>query len=220
MALVAVQGDLLFGLHLLPGFVQPDIPPPFAKGVCQPERAVHAKTGVAVLGQFLQVPGELALAVAYDRSQDIDARAFRQMAHLVHHLIHRLLTDLPPAHRAVRRAQARVEKAQIVVDLRDGSHRGAGVAGGRLLVDGDGGRKPPDVVHVRLFHEAQKLPRVGGEGLHIAPLTLRIEGVKGQGTLAAAGEPGQYHEFVPGDLQIDPLEVVFPRAADRNAIFH
>ena len=42
---------------------------------------------------------------------------------LVRHLVGRLLLDDAAAHGAVRYADARVEQAQVVVDLRHGAHR-------------------------------------------------------------------------------------------------
>src|SRR5262249_46329033 len=67
---------------------------------------------------------------------------------------------------------------------------------------------------VRLLHHLQELPGVGGERLHVAALALGIDGVEGERRLARAGQPGEHHELVARDLDVDALEVVLARAAD------
>ena len=52
------------------------------------------------------------------------------------------------------------------------------------LFDGDGRGEPLDQVHVRLVHELQELPGVGGKAFHVAPLPFGVDGVEGEGTLA------------------------------------
>ena len=84
------------------------------------------------------------------------------------------------------------------MNLRHRAHGGAGIFGGGLLVDGDGGGKAVDVVHVRLVHLPQKLPGIGGQGFHISPLSLGVDGVKGQRGFSRTGKPGEDHQTVPG----------------------
>ena len=69
------------------------------------------------------------------------------------------------------------------------------------------------MVHIRLFHHRQELPGIGGQRLHIAPLALGVKGVKGQGRFPGAGQAGDNHELVAGNIQIDILEIVGARAA-------
>ena len=148
---------------------------------------VDAHAHVAVALEVLQDLDVLALPAADHGREHLDARALRQGEDLVDHLVHGLLADFPAALGAVRDADARVEQAQVVVDLRDGADRGAGVLARGLLVDGDGGREALDVVHVRLFHLAEELAGVGGEGFDVAALPFGVERVKGEGGLAGSG---------------------------------
>jgi len=53
------------------------------------------------------------------------------------------------------------EEPQVVVDLSNRSHAGTRVMGDALLVYGDSGGKPIDVVHVRLVHAPKELPGIG-----------------------------------------------------------
>ena len=41
-----------------------------------------------------------------------------------------------------------------------------------------------DGIHIGALHLVEKLARVGGKGLHIAPLALGVDGVESQGGLA------------------------------------
>ena len=122
------------------------------------------------------------------------------------------------AGHAHRLADAGVEQAQVVVDLRDRGHGGAGVPAGGLLFDGDGRRQALDAVHVGLLHLVQELPGVGAEALHVAALPLGVEGVEGQAGLAAPGEAGDHHQAVAGEDQVEVLEVVLPGSLDVNAV--
>ena len=88
--------------------------------------------------------------------------------------------DLAAALRAVGHADARVEQAQVVVDLGDGADGRARVAAGAALVDGDGRAEPLDLVDVRLLHQAEELARVGRERLDVAALPLGVDRVERQ----------------------------------------
>ncbi len=80
-----------------------------------------------------------------------------------------------------------VQKPHIVVDLRHGAHRRTWVPVGGFLVDGDRRGQALDALHIRLLHLPQELAGVGGEGLHVTPLALRVDRIKGQGGFPGAG---------------------------------
>ena len=103
----------------------------------------------------------------------------RQAHDLIHHLGHAQGGNGPAAAVAVRGPHPGEQDPQVIVDLGGGGHGGAGVAGGAALLDGDGGREPFDVLHVRLVHELQELPGVGRERFHVTALALGIEDVEG-----------------------------------------
>ena len=132
----------------------------------------------------------LALAPAHDRRVDGEARALGQRQHLVDDLLGRLAGDRPPADRAVRAPDARVQQAQVVVDLGDRADRRARVARRRLLVDRDRRREPLDRVDVGLLHLPEELARVGRQRLDVAALALGVERVERERRLARAREPG------------------------------
>ena len=152
----------------------------------------------------------LALLAPHFGCQEQDPAAFGQGHDGVDDLLDRLPFNRPAALGAVGMADAGEQQAQVIVDLGDGAHGGAGVVGNPLLVDGDSRREPFDIVHVGLVHSAQKLAGVCGKRLDVAALSLGIDGVKGQGALTRTGHAGDNNQLAPGDGDVDVLEVVLP----------
>jgi hypothetical protein len=171
------------------------------------EAALH------VVGEFLAV---LALAPAHHRREQIEPRALRQRHHPVDHLRHRLAFDRQAGGGRVGHAHARPEQPHVVVNLGDCADRGARIARGGLLFDRDGGREAVDLVDVRFLHHLEELPRIGGKRFHVAALSLGVDGIEGERGFARARQPGEHHEPVARDFEVDVLEIVLARAADRD----
>ena len=150
------------------------------------------------------------------RGEQHQARARRQRQHLVHHLAHGLGREVEAVIRAARGAGPREQQPQVVVDLRHRADGRARIVGRGFLLDGDRRRQPLDVVHVGLFHHGQELARVGRERLHVAPLALGVDRVEGERGLAGAGQAGDDDQPVPGQVEVDVLEIVGARAADAD----
>src|SRR6202042_3108082 len=102
--------------------------------------AVDAHARETLLGDLLEELGVFALATAHERGQQHDPRALRQLGDRVDDLLAGLRADLAPALIAVRRPNARVEKAQVVVDLGHGADRRTGVTRRGFLIDRNRGR--------------------------------------------------------------------------------
>jgi len=145
------------------------------------------------------------LAVLDHGAQHLDARAVGPLLDRLDDLLGRLGLDALAADGTVRDADPRVEQAQIVVDLGHGADRRARVLRGRLLVDRDRGGEAVDRIDVRLLHLAQKLPRVRGQRLHIAPLPLGIDRVERERALARARKSGHDDQAVARELDGDVL---------------
>ena len=122
----------------------------------------------------------------------------------------------PPAAAAVAvlLADARVEDAQVVVDLGDRADRRARVVARRLLLDGDGRREAADVVVLRLLQLPEELARVGGERLDVAALALGVERVEREADLPDP-TPREDDEPLLGDLEAIALQVVLARRGPR-----
>ena len=110
-------------------------------------------------GVFQDLP-VFAFLAPHHRRQEHHPRLRGQAGDAVHDLIDRLLADHPPALGTVGDADAREQKPQVVVDLRDGADRGTGVPLGGLLFDRDRRRQPLDVVHIWLVEAPQELAGV------------------------------------------------------------
>jgi hypothetical protein len=156
---------------------------------------------------------------------DGDAGAGREGRHRVGHALrgvrlHLSAAGLVAGPRAIGAADAGPEETQVVVHLGRRPHGGAARLGRVALLDGHRGGDAVHPVHVRLLHTLQELLGVGGERLHVPPLPFRVEGVEGEGRLAGAGGSGDDDEGAPGDVDVDPLQVVLPRAPDDDAVFH
>ena len=105
-------------------------------------------------------------------------------------------------------------QADAVQQLRPRAEGGTDAGDARPLMQGQGRRDVKDLVHVRLCRLRHPPPRVGGQGVQIAPGALRVQDAEGQRGLAGPRHPGYSHDFVQRNVHIDVLQVVHPRAAD------
>jgi hypothetical protein len=167
------------------------------------------------LGELLLV---LALLATHVGRVEMEPRPLGVSEQAVDHLLHRLRPDLLAARRAVRHADGGEEQPQVVVDLGHRAHRRARILGHRFLLDRDRRRQAFDRVDVGLLDLRQELPGVGRERLDVAPLPLGEEGVEGERRLPRPRHAGDHHQPVPGDLEVEVLEVVLARAADDDAV--
>jgi hypothetical protein len=176
--------------------------------------AVHLHAREPLGAELLEDVLVLALAIADDRRVDRELRPLRELQDLVDDRLLALAGDRAAADRAVRAADARVEQAQVVVDLGDRADRRARVAAGGLLVDRDRRGKAVDRVDIWLLHHLQELARVGAQALDVAPLALGVDRVEGEAGLAGAAEAGDADQRMARQTDSDVLEVVLSRAVD------
>jgi hypothetical protein len=93
----------------------------------------------------------------------------------------------------------------VVVQLRHRPRRGARGAHRIGLVDGDDGGNPLDALRLRLVHPVEELAGIGREGLHIAPLSLGVDGVEGERGLARAADPSHHDQLAERRLHIQAI---------------
>ena len=177
---------------------------------------VDAESHIALRLHRLEQLDELALAVAHHRREHHQLRLLGQRQHRVDHLADALRLQRQAVVRAVRRAGAGEEQAQVVVDLGDRAHRRARVVAGGLLLDRDRRRQALDHVDIGLVHQLQELARIGREALDIAALPFGIERVEGQAGLARARQPGDDDQRVLRQVEVDVLQVVGAGAPHRD----
>ncbi len=103
-------------------------------------------------------------------------------------------------------------------DLGDGRNRRVASPAGRPLLEGDARRHAGDLVHRGARELWQVLARVGGEGLEVAPLPLRVDDVESEGALAAAARPGHDDQLLARDREIHAPQIVLGRAHHRDRV--
>ena len=150
----------------------------------------------------------LALPPPYHGGKKLDPGACRQAADMIHHLIHGLFFYFLPAFRTVGDTDTRIQKPEIIIDFRHGTYRGTGSPVCGFLIDGNSRRQAFYFFHIRLFHLSQELSGVGRQRLHIPALSLRIYCVKGKGRFPGAGQPREDHQFISGNIHINPFQVM------------
>jgi hypothetical protein len=72
--------------------------------------------------------------------------------------------------------------------------------------------------HIGLVHLSDGLSGVGGQGFHVATLPLGVDRIEGKRRFARAGDAGDDDQPVPGNIEIDVLEVVLRSALDANRV--
>ena len=143
-------------------------------------RAIDAHADEARPLRLLEDALMLPFAVPDDGRENEDARAIREVEDMLDDLLGALLLDRPAGRRAVRVADAGEEQAQIVVDFRHGADGRTRVAAGALLVNRDRRGEAVDMIDIRLLHQAEELPGIGGERFDVPPLPFRIDSIEGE----------------------------------------
>ena len=166
---------------------------------------VNPNPHIAAFSGLLQNLHMLALASPDHRRQQLDFCSLRQIHNLVYHLIHRLFADFLAALGTMGNADSGIEKSHVIVNLRYCPYGRPGVPVSGFLIDRNSRGQPLDALHIRFLHLSQKLSRIGGQGFHIPPLSLRVNGIKGQGRLARPGKAGQNHQLISGNIQRNVL---------------
>ena len=190
---------------------------------------VDADVQIALAAHGLEELAVVALAAPHQRGEDEDFPPGIVVEDHVDHALLGVFHHLLAGGVAVGTAGTGKEQAQVVVDLGGGSHGGARILVGSLLLDADSllldaddGRETGDFVDIGPLHAAEEVAGVGREGLDIAALPLGEDGVEGQAGLARAAEPGEDGEGVVGDDAVDVLQIVYPRTiyVDACLFFH
>src|SRR5262245_55237407 len=115
-----------------------------------------------------------------ERCQERHLLARERTRYLAGDLVRALLTHLLAAGGAALLAYARIEDAQVVVDLRHRADRRARIAGCALLFDRDGRRKAAQMLDARALELPEELPRIRAQCFHVPALPLGVERIEGE----------------------------------------
>ena len=180
--------------------------------------AVHAHAHIALRAQLLEHLQMFALALADDRREQHVALVGIERQRRIDHLRHRLRRQRLAVVGAMRGAGARIQQAQIIVDLGDRADGRTRVVRGRFLLDRNRRRQTFDMVDVRLLHHRQELPRIRRQRFDIAALALGINRVERQRRLARTGQPGDHDQLVARQVEIDVLQIVRARTTQADRV--
>jgi len=75
-----------------------------------------------------------------------------------------------------------------------------------------------EVVRCSLLHLLEELPRVRGQGLDVATLSFREDGVERERRFPRTGNAGDHDKLVAGNDDINVLEIVLARAANDDGV--
>ena len=152
-----------------------------------------------------------------DRRAQLDLGALGQREDGLEDLARRPARRRLARARTMRLADRGEEQVQIAGDVRHRADGRSRVAADGLLLDRDDRRQTEHEVDVGLGHLRHEALGVARERLHVAALSLGVDGVEGQARLAGAGEAGDDDQAVARDFHRDVLQVVHPRALHGNS---
>ncbi len=153
-----------------------------------------------------------SFSAAHQRREDGEACTVGMLHELLNDLLRALSRNRPPAAMTMRVADACVEEAQVVVNLRRRRDDRAWIRARRALLDRDGRGQSLNVFHVGLLHLFQELPRVSGKALDVAALALRVKRVERQRRLARPAQTCDNRQRIPRNSHGNVLQVVLSRA--------
>jgi len=157
------------------------------------------------------------IAVRGHRKGQDDGGALGQFPEGLKDRLGRVLSHGPAAPAAAQDGHASEEQLRVVGHLRHGPHGGAGGPHGVALRDGKRRGNSLDALDAGTVHAVEELTGVGGEGLDIASLPLRVEGIEGKRRLAGSAHPRDHGQGVERDVEIEALEVMLPDPEDPDA---
>ena len=187
MAFVAVQG-----IHLIERM----------------DLTVHPDLGVTTTAKLVEEFTVMTLSSTHKRSKQVALLTFVAFHDEVYDLLVGVAHHLLASRRGICPRSPGIEKAQEVEYFSDGADRGARVVAGGLLFDRDYRTQAFDALDLWLFQDPHEMLGISRKGVHVAPLALGVDRVKGKRRFSAAAETCHDDEFVAGNVHIDPLQVV------------
>lgn len=174
-----------------------------------PDLSIYAHAQESFFSYLRKELAIVALATLYERGHYHDVLAGIALAYEVDNLLLGILYHGLAACGGDGLSDTRIQQTDKIIDLGNGSYRGAGILVGGLLLDRNDGAESVDTVYVGTLHITDKMAGIGREGLHVATLAFGIDGVKGERRLAASAKTGKDYQLVAWKGNVYILEVVF-----------
>ena len=180
------------------------------------EIPVYANADVAALSRIVKDLLVHTLLSRNHGSEKHELGSLGQCGDFVDDGVRRHLADLFAADGTVRNTDARVQKTEIVVDLRYRSDCGAWVFGGRFLINGDRRRQTVDEIHVGLIELSQKLSRIRGKRFHESSVSFRVKCIECKRGFTRAGKSRENDELVARNFHVHVFQIMHPRALNTD----
>ena len=100
------------------------------------------------------------------------------------------------------------QDSQVIIDFSDRPNRRAGSVAQVFLFNGNSRREALDMLQPWLLHLVDKLPGIRAQALHVATLSLGVNRVHCQGTLATATGTTKDGHLIAGYFRIHHFQVV------------
>ena len=142
--------------------------------------AVHTDVQVTLLPYLFEQFLIVSLAIAHQRSKQVDAFAFVFLQNEIQNLFLRIFHHLLAAEIRISLTRPGIEQTKEIVDFGCGAYGRARVLVRCLLFDGDDGAQSRYLVHIRALQIAQEVAGIGRERFDVAPLSLGKDGVESQ----------------------------------------
>ena len=101
----------------------------------------------------------------------------------------------------------------MVTDFGHRTDGGARCLDGVALFDGNGWGNPFDTIDLWFVHPVKKLTGVRCEGLDVASLSFRIEGVKGKRAFSGSAQSSDDDQLAQWQIQVEMLQIVLSHTA-------
>ena len=182
--------------------------------------AIDAQVTIALGCCPLGEVGVETLARDHERRQQVDGLAAELLEDADRDQVGRLRFDACVTVRAMLCAELHIKQAQEMVDLGERRHGALAPAATGALLDRDGRRDAADRVDLRPRSRLHELPRVGVQGLEVAPLALVEQDVEGERRFTRSGDSGDHGERIARDVDIDAAQIVLTRVAYGDVARH
>ena len=136
--------------------------------------AVYPDLGVSAFAQLFEKFLVMSLSSAHKRCHQVALAVLVALHYQGHDLLVAVSDHLGSGFRRVGLGCLGVEQTKEIVDLGDRAHSGTRVVSRCLLFYGDDRTQSCNGFYIRLFQYAHEMLCIGGEGIHIPPLSFRI----------------------------------------------
>ena len=177
------------------------------------DRVVGVQAMVPVLNQVAGRVGNRARARVERREHHVQPR---RREDLRARALDRVAADFAAALRTHRAPDRRKQQPQIVADFRDGADRRSRILDCVLLAQRERRRYLRNRIDVRPLHPLEEQPRVSRQALHVAPLTLGINGVEHQARFARSRHSRHDGQPLARNFERNISQVVSARAPDTD----